>query len=227
VRALATSGVTALSEVESKEILRAYGLALPREATAPNAEEAAAAARAIGYPVVVKGVSGALQHKTEAGAVILNVRDEAGVLAACAQIAANMRKAGIDSPLDSFLLAEQAPEGVELVIGAHRDPECGLVFMAGAGGVLLELMKDVSFAAAPMTRAKAVDMIARTRARKLIEGFRGGSALDSEPVIAALLALGALASDVGDCIESIDINPFRVLPTGGYALDALIILRRP
>jgi hypothetical protein len=113
------------------------------------------------------------------------------------------------------------------VIGAHRDPECGLVFMAGAGGVLLELMKDVSFAAAPMTRAKAVDMIARTRARKLIEGFRGGSALDSEPVIAALLALGALASDVGDCIESIDINPFRVLPTGGYALDALIILRRP
>lgn len=227
VRALAASGVTALSEVESKEILRAYGLALPREATAADAQEAGAAARAIGFPVVVKGVSGALQHKTEAGAVILNVRDEAGVLAACAQIAANMRKAGIESPLDSFLLAEQAPEGVELVIGAHRDPECGLVFMAGAGGVLLELMKDVSFAAAPMTRAKAVDMIARTRAHKLIDGFRGGAALDSEPVVTALMALGALAHDVGDCIESIDINPFRLLPTGGYALDALIILRRP
>lgn len=80
--------------------------------------------------------------------------------------------------------------------------------------------------AAPMTRAKALDMIARTRAHKLIEGFRGGAALDAEPVIIALMALGALAQDVGDCIESIEINPFRVLPAGGCALNALIILRR-
>lgn len=227
VRSLAADGVTALSEVESKSILAAYGLALPREATAASVNDAAVAAREIGFPVVVKGVSGALQHKTEAGAVVLNVINEAGVLAACKQIVANMRSAGIIKPLDGFLLAEQAPQGVELVIGAHRDPECGLVFMAGAGGVLLELMKDVTFAAAPMTRAKALDMIARTRVRTLIEGYRGGAALDVEPVIVALMAVGALVEDIGECIESIDVNPFRLLPSGGRALDALIILRRP
>lgn len=227
VRTLAADGVTALSEVDSKSILAAYGLAVPREATAPTAEDAAAAARKIGFPVVVKASSGALQHKTEAGAVILNVREEAGVIAACAKIAVNMRNAGMDTPPEGFLIAEQASEGVELVIGAHRDPECGLVFMAGAGGVLLELMKDVSFAAAPMTRAKALDMIAHTRVSTLIAGYRGGAALDSASAIAALMAVGALVQDSGEWIESIDINPFRLLPAGGRALDALIILRRP
>jgi acyl-CoA synthetase (NDP forming) len=225
VRALAAAGATALSEVDSKAILAAYGLTFPREAVAGNADEAVAAARAIGYPVVLKGVSAAMQHKTEAGAVILNLQGDAGVRAACEQIVGNVRAAGIEAPLDGFLVAKQIPEGLELVIGLHRDPECGLTFMAGAGGVLLELIKDVSFAAAPMNRAKAQDMLDRTRAAQLIRGFRGGAALDPGPVVGALVALGALAADVGDCIESIDINPYRLLHDGGRALDALIVLR--
>ena len=92
---------------------------------------------------------------------------------------------------------------------------------------MLELVKDVAFAAAPMTRAKARDMIARTRAARLIAGFRGAAALDQTPVEDAILALGALVADVGDYIESVDVNPFRLLPSGGRALDALIVLRRP
>lgn len=227
VRSLAQAGETALSETQSKSILAAYGLALPRETIASSAEEAVAAAAEIGYPVVVKGVSAALQHKTEAGAVVLGMRDGSGVRAACDRISENVRAAGFDAPLEGFLVAEQVPEGVELVVGLHRDPECGLTFMAGAGGVLLELIKDVSFAAAPMTRAKARDMIARTRAGRLIAGFRGSAALDPAPVVDAIMALGALVDDVGDCIESVDINPYRLLPTGGRALDALIVLRRP
>ncbi len=226
VRALAGAGAVALSEVQSKTILAAYGLAFPREVVAGNAEEAVAAARAVGYPVVLKGVSAALQHKTEAGAVVLNLNGDAEVRAACDRIVGNVRAAGLEAPLEGFLVAEQVPEGLELVIGLHRDPECGLTFMAGAGGVLLELVKDVSFAAAPMNRVKAQDMLSRVRAARLIEGFRGGPALDSRPVVDALLALGALAADVGDCIESIDINPYRLLPEGGRSLDALIVLRQ-
>ena len=227
VRALAAAGETALSESVSKSILSAYGLPLPRERLAADVNEAVAAARAIGYPVVVKGVSSALQHKTEAGAVVLGVRDDEGVRAAWETIAANVRAAGFAGPLDGVLIAEQVPEGVELVVGLHRDPECGLTFMAGAGGVLLELVKDVAFAAEPMTRAKARDMIARTRAARLIGGFRGAGALDPAPVEDALMALGALVADVGECIESVDVNPFRLLPAGGRALDALLVLRRP
>ncbi|MBX9759731.1 MAG: acetate--CoA ligase family protein [Beijerinckiaceae bacterium] len=227
VRALAQSGETSLSESESKAILSAYGLALPRETLAASPDAAVAAARSVGFPVVVKGVSAALQHKTEAGAVILNVMDEAGVRAAWDTIASNVRAAGFAGPLDGVLVAEQVPDGLELVVGLHRDPECGLTFMAGAGGVLLELVKDVAFAAAPMTRAKARDMIGRTRAARLIAGFRGARALDRKPVEDAIMALGALVADVGECIESVDVNPFRLLPTGGRALDALLVLRRP
>lgn len=226
LRMLGQSGAQALSETESKSILAAYGLPLPREATSKTAEEAVEAARAIGFPVVVKGVSAALQHKTEAGAVVIGVRDGDGVRAACEAIGANVRRAGFAAPLDGYIVAEQVPDGLEVVIGLHRDPECGLTFMVGAGGVLLELIRDVSFAAAPMNPAKARDMIARTRLSSLLNGYRGSAALDPQGLVDALMALGALVEDAGDLIESVDINPFRLLPEGGRALDALIILRR-
>ena len=163
--------------------------------------------------------------KLEAGAVALDLRSEADVRAAWSRIADNVRGWGLEAPLEAMIVAEQASPGVELALGAQRDPECGLVFMAGAGGTLLELMKDVSFAATPMNRAKAADMLARTRAARLISGFRGSAPLDPAPVEKALLALGAMADDIGDCIAAIDINPFRLSGSGGWALDALIILR--
>lgn len=227
VEALVQSGSTALSEAQSKSLLAACGMPAPREMLAADGEEAAAAARAIGFPVVIKGVSAALQHKTEAGAVALGLRDEDAVRAACAQMQERVRSVLGNAPLDGFLVAEQVQDGVELAIGLHRDPECGLTFMAGAGGVMLELVKDVSFAAAPMTRAKAADMIGRTRARQLIAGFRGGRPHDGEAAVDALMALGLFAEVAGDLLESVDINPFRILPKGGLALDALVVLRRP
>lgn len=227
VRAWAAAGRTALSESESKSILSAYGVPIPREILASSVDEAVAAATHIGYPVVLKGHGAALQHKTEAGAVALDLRSEADVRAAWSRIADNVRGWGLEAPLEAMIVAEQAGPGVELALGAQRDPECGLVFMAGAGGTLLELMKDVSFAATPMNRAKAADMLARTRAARLISGFRGSAPLDSAPVEKALLALGAMADDIGDCIAAIDINPFRLSGSGGWALDALIILRGP
>lgn len=225
LEALAASGRTALSETESKSILAACGLCLPREGVAGSENDAVALANTTGYPVVLKGVSRHLQHKTEAGAVILDIRDEAGVRAAWRTIAQNVRAAGMLDPLDGVLVAGQAPSGLELAIGLHRDPECGLVFMAGAGGVLLELHKDVAFAAAPMNRAKARDMIARTRAMRLIEGFRGSQPLDLAAVEDAIMALGALAAVAGDRIDSVDVNPFRLTAQGGWALDSLVILR--
>jgi acetate---CoA ligase (ADP-forming) len=130
--------------------------------------------------------------------------------------------------LAGMLVCKQVRGGLELVLGLHRDPEMGLVVMAGAGGVLLELTKDVAFGAPPISRAKAHDMLARTRAGRLLQGYRGGPPLDLDAVADALVALGRLADDLKDVIESVDINPFVALPKeqGGMALDALVILRR-
>jgi acyl-CoA synthetase (NDP forming) len=102
----------------------------------------------------------------------------------------------------------------------------GLVVMAGAGGVLLELTKDVAFCAPPVSREKARDMLARTRIGTLLKGYRGSAALDADAVVDALVGLGRMAADMADIIESVDVNPFVALPQGGLALDALVVLRQ-
>jgi acetyltransferase len=224
VRALARAGVAALNEVDSKELLRAYGIAVPAEIATHSADEAVSAAQQIGYPVVLKGVSARLPHKSDAGAVMLNLASADDVRAAYARIAQNARRAGVDE-LDAMLACQQVSGGLELVLGLHRDPEMGLVVMAGSGGVLLELIKDVAFAVPPITRDKARAVIARTHAARLLAGYRGDKALDDDAVTGALVALGRIAEDLADVIQSIDINPFVVLPRGGIALDALFVPR--
>jgi len=225
IRQSRRAGTIGLGEWRSKKILEAYGAPVVREVFATGLEDAVKGASQIGYPVVLKGEGAGLQHKTDAGAVILAIPDEEALRAAWTRLAENVRKA-TGASIAGAIVAQQAPDGIELVVGLHRDPECGLTFMAGAGGVMLELVKDVAFAAAPLNREKARDMLARTRAAQLISGFRGGPSLDARPVEDALLALGALAADVGDDLESVEINPLRLTPKGAFALDALIVLRR-
>jgi acyl-CoA synthetase (NDP forming) len=119
------------------------------------------------------------------------------------------------------------PGGIELVLGVQRDPEIGPVLMFGTGGVLLELYKDVRFGAVPLPRWQAQEMVAGTSAGALLKGYRGSPPCDQASVLSALLALGRLTHDLGDRIESIDINPFVALPAGqgALALDALVVLR--
>jgi hypothetical protein len=125
-----------------------------------------------------------------------------------------------------MLVCQQVSGGLELVLGLHRDPEMGLVAMAGSGGVLLELVKDVTFRAPPISRDKAHDMLGSLRGAKLLRGYRGAPPRDVEAIVDALVALGQLATDLEDVLESVDINPFVALPQGGMALDALIVLKR-
>ena len=224
VRALARELPMALDEVQSKDVLRAYGIVTPAEALVTSPAEAVEAAKRIGFPVVLKAVSDTLTHKSDVGAVALNLATPGELTAAYQVMAQKLR----DHVLAGMLVCKQVRGGFELVLGLHRDPEMGLVVMAGAGGVLLELTKDVAFAAPPVSREKALDMLARTRAGKLLQGYRGGPPLDRDAVADALVALGRLADDLKDVIESVDINPFVALPQGqgGIALDALIVLQR-
>ena len=207
-------------------LIRAYGIPTPTEIAVQSPDDAVKAARQIGYPVVLKAVAAKLLHKSDAGAVALHLGDDDAVRAAYARIADNVRRAGIET-LDAMLVCQQISGGLELVLGLNRDPEMGLVVMAGSGGVLLELTKDVAFAAPPITRDKARAMIERTHAARLMRGYRSSPALDADAVIDALIALGRIAEDLADVVQSIDINPFVVLPRGGFALDALFVPRRP
>ena len=123
-----------------------------------------------------------------------------------------------------MLIAEQISDGIELVLGVHRDPEMGPVILFGAGGVELELHPDVAFAALPLDEDAALALIARTRVAKIIEGYRGGKALDRKALVKALLGLSQFAMDAGTRLQSIDVNPFLLKQRRGVALDALVVL---
>lgn len=225
LRAEAEAGTTALSEPRSKALLRAYGIETPREILARSLEEAKAAARDIGYPVVLKAVAPTLLHKSDLGAVAVGLTDEAALAEAYARIEDNLKDGGFNDPLDGMLVCELCKGEVELVLGLHRDPEMGLVAMVGGGGVLLELAKDVAFVGLPVTPARAEAALSRTQASKLLQGYRGGAKIEAAKVVDALVAIGRIAEDLGDAVDSIDINPLVGTSDGRLlALDGLVVL---
>src|SRR5262249_37615153 len=223
----AADGLAVLDEAASKELLRVYGIPSPDERVVASVDTAAIAAKEIGYPVVLKLVSADVTHKSDIGGVMLGIRSEAELRSAYTRLGNNLAKARPGAKLDRVLVAQQIEGGMELVLGVQRDPEIGPVLMFGTGGVLLELTKDVSFGAVPLPPWQAKAMLERTTAGRRLKGYRGAPACDEASVAAALVALGRLAHDLGDALESIDINPFVALPAGegALALDALVVLR--
>lgn len=225
-RAKASTTNVALNESQAKAVLTVYGIAVPKEAVAKTAGDAAKAADSIGYPVVLKALSDKLLHKSDAGGVLLGLANAAEVTDGVARIEANVRRAGFTEPLDGFLVAQQVSGGTELVVGANRDPEVGTVMMVGSGGVLLELVKDVAFAPPQLSMALARACIGKLRMSPLLEGYRGAPPHDIEALAQALVATALLASDLGEALDSIDINPLVSRPGHApVALDALIVLR--
>lgn len=220
-------GAKALDEVASRGVLEAYGIACVEARLTFDAASAVAAADAIGYPVVAKAVSAQIAHKTEAGAVMTGLMDADAVRNAYDAIPNNVLAHAPDAALAGILVARQMSGGLELALGIHHDAEMGPVVMFGAGGVLVELIGDVAVGPPLMDETEARAMIARTRVGKLLAGDRSGAAHDLQAVVAAVTALGRLAHDHGDRIESIDVNPFYVMPVGqgAVALDALVVLR--
>ena len=216
-----------LSEPESKALLKSYGIKLPKETLAQSAAQAAAAARAIGFPVVLKGVSENLPHKTEAGAVLIGLKNEREVRQGFARIIKNVRAYDRRIMLDGVLVAQQVTGGLELALGISNDPEVGPVIMVGQGGIGLELYGDVAFGGPDLDEERAGKLINRTRVARLLAGFRGQTAYDQAAVVKSLVALGALARELGPILEAVDVNPFLALHgrKGAMALDALVVLR--
>lgn len=226
-RSRAASTAVALNEFQSKNLLRAYGISSPREIIAGSIGEAVKAAGELTYPVVLKVASAGILHKSDIGGVVVNLQSPDDVRAAYEGILNSLQRHGVTSPIDGMLVSQHVAGGLELVLGLHRDPEMGLVVMGGSGGVMLELIKDVAFCAPPVTPEKARDLLGRTRAGQLLKGYRGAKPRDAEAVVQALVALGRIAVDLGDVLESIDINPLVALAEGqgAKALDALVIVK--
>jgi len=205
-----------LGEREAKTVLAQYGLRSAPGRQAKSADEAVAAAKALGYPVVLKA-DGDIEHKTEAGAVKLDLRDEAALRAACA---------GMKAAKSGFLVQSMIQGGVELVVGMKRDPQVGPVLLVGLGGVMVEVLGDTALALAPVGKAEARRMLERLRGFRLLNGFRGAPAVDLDAVCDAIARISELAADHADRIEEIDVNPLLARPEGAVALDALIVLRK-
>ncbi|HEV7322015.1 MAG TPA: acetate--CoA ligase family protein [Ensifer sp.] len=205
-----------LSEHQAKVELAAAGLAVPKGKTAATAEEAAAAAEALGFPVVLKGLG--VAHKTEAGAVKLNLGSREEVHAAAKAMAA---------VASGYLVEKMVAKPVaELIIGAMRDPVAGPVLTIGAGGILVELLDDSAILTLPTTPEAIREAIGGLKIRKLLDGYRGGPAGDNAALTAAVAAAASYVVANASKIEELDINPLMVLPNGQGAVAADALIRR-
>ena len=217
-------GATALDEVASKRLLKAYGIPVSKEAIAQTSSEAAKIAKQIGFPVVAKVVSAEILHKSDVGGVVLNINSAAEVRRAFEQIAARVKKLKSKPRIDGILIAQQVKADLELVVGTALDAEMGPVVLFGTGGVEIELMKDVALAGAPLDAVEAKKLIGRTKAGVKLRGYRGKPALHEASVVKALVGLSNLMMDAGSRIASIDVNPFLINGRTGVAVDALVVL---
>jgi acyl-CoA synthetase (NDP forming) len=209
-----------LTESEAKRVLAAYGMPVVEERLAKTVDEARAAARAFGYPVVMKAESPTILHKTELGVVKLGIADDAALAHAYAKIEA----AAKGHELRGVLVQPMIP-GVEVIVGARVDPVVGPVVLVGSGGVLVELVQDSVAALAPVSAADATSMLARLKGYKLLTGFRGSDAVDLDALAEAVARISEFAADCAGEIEELDVNPIRCGARGIAAVDALITRR--
>jgi acetyltransferase len=216
-----------LTEREAKAVLAAYGLPVTREHLAPNAGEALARAREIGAPVALKIDSPDIAHKTEAGAIRLGVSGDDAIRSAFDDVLAAARRYAPEAKVNGVLVQEMAPRGVELIVGAVRDPIFGSVVMVGLGGIYVEVLKDVAYRAAPVTAIQAGEMLRELRSAKLLDGVRGMAPRDTEALVDLIVRLSWFAHDFSDDVAEIDLNPVVVQERGAGApvVDALLVRR--
>jgi acyl-CoA synthetase (NDP forming) len=210
------------AEHEARHVLAAYGIGGPREASARGVEEAIEAARSLGYPVVLKGIVPGMAHKTEAGMVKLRLASDDDVRRA----AADVLEAAAGEPV-TLLVQEMVRPVAEILVGARIDADFGPIVVVGAGGVMVELYRDVAIRLAPVTERVALEMIGETRAAALLSGWRGRPRGDLAHTAAAVVALSRFIADFRDDVVEVEINPLGVLEEGhgARALDCLIARR--
>ena len=217
------------NEAGAKAVLAAAGVPILQERTASTLDDAVAAARQIGYPVVLKIVSPDIAHKTEVGGVVVGVRSEADLIEAHRDMTARVARNAPHARIDGVLVARMAPSGTELIVGTKRDPVFGPVVMVGLGGIYAEVLRDVALRIAPVDEAEATAMLRSLAAFPLLDGARGRAKADVPAAARAVACLSRFATEHADAVAEIDLNPLVVLDAGqgAWALDALIVKGTP
>lgn len=212
-----------ITEEASKSILKSYGIKVPPYALVKSADEAVKAAKKIGYPLVMKIVSPQILHKTDVGGVKVGIDNDADVRKTFNDMYGRLsKKKGVE--VKGVLLEKMVPKGVEMIVGLQVDPQFGPVIMAGLGGVMTEVFKDVAWRMLPITTSDAKSMINELKSSKLFKGFRGSQPINLNMLAKALVQIGKIGVDNAPYINSIDFNPVVVYPKSYYVIDAKIIL---
>jgi acetyl-CoA synthetase (ADP-forming) len=216
-------GRKALLETEAKTICMEYAIPVTKFELAKNEGEAAELAEKIGYPVVLKIVSPDIIHKSDAGAVKVNLKSKVEVQNAYGQILENAKKYKATAKIVGVLVQEMAPQSTEIIVGAIKDAQFGQTLMFGLGGIFVELLKDVTFRVAPITREDAREMVTEVQAYPLLKGYRNTPPADIDAIINILLNTSRLIMDNPE-IKELDLNPIMVYESGAKTVDARIIL---
>jgi acetyltransferase len=221
-----SNGKAFVPEIETNEVLRAYGLTLPAGGVAVNQDEAVEIAEKVGYPVVLKVVSEQVVHKSEVDGVKLNLKNAGEVREAFHAIHGSVSEALPDATIQGIYVVKMVTGGEEIIIGIKKDPSFGPVLMFGMGGIFVEVFRDVSFGIAPLNKDQARKLIEQTRAYRILSGVRGQPPRDIENVVDTLIRLGQLSQDFPQ-IEELDINPLFVLDEGKGSIigDTRMILK--
>jgi acetyltransferase len=221
-----SDGRFSLGDAEARDVMEAYGFRIPRSVLAKTVDEAVEAARTIGYPVVMKVASPDILHKSDIGGVRLNVRDAEQLRDLFDLLIYRAQRHMPDADIWGVQVQEMVPRGKEVIIGVNRDPQFGPLLMFGLGGIYVEVLKDVTFRIAPVSRTEATEMINEIRSYHLLRGVRGEKPSDMDAIVDAILRVSQLVADFPEIVE-MDINPLMVHEAGrgAVAVDMRFVLK--
>jgi len=216
-------GRDALTAPQAKALCEAYGIAVPKEGVATSAADAAQLATRIGYPVVMKIVSPQILHKTEAGGVVVGVNSTQAAEEAFKSIIANARRYKADATIDGVQVQQMLTGGQEVIIGAVTDPAFGKLVAFGLGGILVEVLKDITFRLAPASREDALSMLDGIAAAEILRGVRGAPGVDREALATMIVNVSELVADFPE-VSELDLNPVFATPATATAADVRVVL---
>jgi acetyltransferase len=219
----AADGRTELGGLDAAAVVKPYGIDTPLTIRAADTDDAVAAAKKVGYPVALKIDSPDILHKTDVGGVQLDLANPEAVAKAFEEIMKSVKKRAKGAEIRGVTVSPMLPaEGIDLLIGAKRDPSFGPVLAVGQGGIFVEGIGDVAYGLAPLSPADAEELLMSTRIGTLLEGARG-TLFDKKSAVKAVLAVSQLMLD-NPQISELELNPYRAFPKGGWALDIRLLL---
>ncbi len=219
-------GRTVLTEIESKQVLAGAGIPVAEARLATTADDAASVADALGYPIVMKIVSPEITHKSDVGGVRVGLKDADEVRAAFGEMTAAVKAKEPGATIEGVAVQKMAPQGIEVIIGMSKDAQFGPVLMFGLGGILVEVLKDVSFRIVPIERRDAREMIEEIKAYPVLQGVRGQEPADVGALEELLLKLSEFV-EANPQVEELDLNPVFAYKDGALAVDARIVVAAP